>query len=114
MHSSEVFSPFGTAFSGVLCGLIFCPESEYFNRSETDEEYGAKEKLPDGLAEPYKKKNQLKEEETKENEREKEKADEDRELGAKLIQDATNGLKDKVVNKGMVSLSNDCPNIKVL
>ena len=46
-----------------------------------------------------------KEEDTKEKEREKEKADEDRELGAKLIQDATNGLKDKVVNKGMVSLN---------
>ena len=94
--------------------MIFCPESEYFNRSGTAEEYGEKEKLLDGLAELYKEENQLKEEDTKEKEREKEKADEDRELGAKLIQDATNSLKDKVVNKGMVSLSNDCPNVKVL
>ena len=94
--------------------MIFCPESEYFNRSGTAEEYGEKEKLLDGLAELHKEENQLKEEDTKEKEREKEKADEDSELHVKLIQDATNGLKDKVVNKGMVSLSNDCPNVKVL
>ena len=73
-----------------------------------------KRTLLDGLAELHKEENQLKEEDTKEKEREKEKADEDSELHVKLIQDATNGLKDKVVNKGMVSLSNDCPNVKVL
>ena len=94
--------------------MIFCPESEYFNRSGTAEEYGEKEKLLDGLAELYKEENQLKEDDTKEKEREKEKADEGHELGAKLIQDATNGLKDKAVNKGIVLLSNNGPNAKVL
>ena len=59
-YISKTVSFFGTAFSGVLCCLIFCPESEYFNRSGTPEEYGENEKLLDGLADLHKEENQLK------------------------------------------------------